>query len=93
MTATYSEQEIDRLARKRARMQFGWLSHAAVYVLVNLALAAAAYASGRHWRPFPLLGWGLGLALHGMAVWLAMPGNRWFEQRVQRERQRLLRGR
>ena len=82
-------QQIDRLARRRADAKLGWYIHAAVYVLVNLGLATAAVANGRDWFAYPLLGWGLGLAIHGAAVWLLAPGAQWREQLVERERQAL----
>lgn len=60
----------ERLARRRAGAKMGWLIHALVYVCVNAGLALIAWSSGRGWAIYPLLGWGLGLAIHGLAVWL-----------------------
>ena len=68
-TALTAEQ-IDALASKRAGAKMGWYMHAAVYLLVNLGLAALALSSGRDWHAYPLLGWGLGLAIHGACYWL-----------------------
>ena len=39
----------------------------------------------------PLLGWGLGLALHGISVWLLGAGGNLRERMVQTERERLQR--
>ncbi|GKS88599.1 2TM domain-containing protein [Acidovorax sp. SUPP2539] len=78
--------DLDRLARKRAGAKMGWLLHACVYLCVNLALAALAAYQGRHWAVFPALGWGLGLAIHGAAVWLALPGGRLHARLLERER-------
>ena len=89
-TALTAEQ-IDGLARKRAGAKMGWYAHATVYVLVNLGLAALAAANGRHWYAYPLLGWGLGLAIHGAAVWLAGPGAHLRQSLVERERAALMR--
>lgn len=80
---------IDVLARRRAKAKLGWLSHAAIYAIVNLALIAMSVAQGRHWAVFPLLGWGLGLFFHGLGVWVFAPGNALMERMVQRERERL----
>ena len=90
---TMSPEEIDRLARKRAGAKLGWYFHAAVYVIVNLfVFAMSQYAFGnRAWSVFPLLGWGLGLALHGVSVWLIGAGGALRERMVQRERDRLQR--
>ena len=80
---------IERLARKRAGAKLGWYLHASVYILVNLLLATLSAASGRHWAVFPALGWGLGLALHGLAVFWMQPGSTGMERLVALERARL----
>jgi len=84
-----ADTEMERLARKRAAMRMGWLIHATVFVCVNLLLAGLSLLSGRHWAIFPFFGWGLGLAIHGVVVWLAMPGGGLMDRLVQQERARL----
>lgn len=86
-----TEQQIDRLARKRAGAKMGWYIHALVYASVNLGLALLAWQGGRDWHVYPLLGWGLGLALHGAAVWLLGPGAGLRENLIARERAALTR--
>jgi 2TM domain len=89
-----SEDEIERIARKRAGAKLGWYIHAAVYVVVNLALfAASQYGFGqRPWSVIPVLGWGLGLALHGISVFMLGTDSAFRERLVRRERERLQRG-
>lgn len=88
-----SPEEIDRLARRRAGAKLGWYVHATVYVLVNLLLfAMSRYGFGhRNWTPAPALGWGLGLMLHGFAVFVLGNGSGLREKLVQQERERLQR--
>jgi hypothetical protein len=95
MNSPLSPDEIDRLARKRAGAKLGWYSHAALYVLVNLFLfAISEYGFGtRRWSVFPLAGWGLGLALHGISVFVLGPASGLRERMVQKERERLQRER
>lgn len=81
--------DIERLARKRAALRLGWTIHALVFVTVNILLAGLAALSGRHWAIFPALGWGLGLLIHGVVVFLVMPGSGFYERLVQQERTRL----
>lgn len=92
-TVPMTPEEIDRLARKRAGAKLGWYAHATVYVAVNLFLfAMSEYGFGnRAWSIKPLLGWGLGLALHGASVWLLGAGGNLRERMVQSERERLQR--
>ncbi|APE48269.1 hypothetical protein BO996_10590 [Delftia sp. HK171] len=88
-SARHDDDALERMARRRAGAKMGWMIHASVYVLVNLGLAALSLSQGRHWAIFPALGWGLGLAIHGAVVWLALPGNGWHGRMVERERQAL----
>lgn len=81
----------ERLARRRAGAKLGWLIHASVYVLVNLVLVALSAASGRGWAVFPLLGWGLGLAVHGAVVFLTTGGAGIYDRMVRAERERMAR--
>jgi hypothetical protein len=86
-----SDDDIERIARKRAGAKLGWYVHAAVYVAVNLLLFAISFEGfgQRPWSVYPAMGWGLGLALHGVAVFLLGAGSDLRERLVQRERDRL----
>lgn len=81
--------ELERLARKRAGAKMGWYIHASVYIIVNLLLAALSAMSDRHWAVFPAFGWGIGLAVHGVVVFLVTGGGGLHERLVQQERERL----
>lgn len=76
-----------RRARRKVRLLRGWQIHALVYVCV-IALLWLIYATTGHARfPWPLpatLGWGLGLAIHGLVVWLATSrrGRDWEERKI-----------
>ena len=85
------ERDLDRLARRRAGARMGWYAHAIVYLVVNAALAVLSLSAGRHWAVFPALGWGLGLLLHGLAVWLALGGGGLQQRLIDQERARLAR--
>ena len=88
-----SSEELERLAHKRAGAKLGWYVHAAVYVLVNLSLFAAAYFGlrSRPWNPYATVGWGLGLALHAISVFLLGAGGGFRDRLVRQERERLKR--
>jgi 2TM domain len=85
--------EIDRLARKRAGAKLGWYVHALVYLVVNAAMFAASFYGLRQrpWTIYPALGWGLGLTLHGIAVFVLGSGSALRERMFQKERERLQR--
>ena len=69
-------EDLKKLARRRAGAKIGVMVHATVYVLVNAALALIQYRVSPDvaWNLFPLAGWGLGLALHAAAVFFAGAG-------------------
>lgn len=62
-----------------------------MYVLVNLVVfSMSQYAFGnRPWSPWPQMGWGLGLVLHGISVFVLGQGGTLRERMVQRERERI----
>lgn len=75
-------------ARRRARSLRGFYTHLMVYMLVNAALVVMNLVTspGRWWFGWATIGWGIGLAAHGLSVlvfrgWL---GADW-EQRKIRE--------
>ena len=95
MNTPLSTEAIERLARRRAGAKLGWYVHAVVYALVNLAVfALSSHAFGlRPWSVFPLLGWGVGLVLHGISVFVLGSGSGLRERMIQQERERLQRER
>ena len=95
MPTPLSPDAIEQLARRRAGAKLGWYIHAVVFLLVNAAIfAMSRYGFGsRPWSVYPLLGWGLGLALHGISVFVLGTGGGLRERMVQKERKRLQRER
>lgn len=89
-----TEDDLDRLARRRAGAKLGWFVHAIIYVLVNLFLFYLATTKGTsRWNIYPAMGWGLGLVMHGVGVFVLGPGCALRENMVRRERERLERER
>lgn len=83
---------IERRARRRVGMKIGFATHALVYVLVNFGLFVVNNATGDfRWNVFPLMGWGLGLAIHGLVVAASLMGDGLRERMLQSEIDRLRR--
>ena len=81
--------ELHKLARKRVAMKMGFAIHLLVYVLVNAGLVVLSLSRGGSWHWGPLLGWGLGLAIHGLVTLLNLRGQGLRDTLVAAEVQRL----
>lgn len=69
MTHKVLEDDVRRAARRAAGRKLGFYVHAAAYVGVNLLLVVIAALTGRPAvAAFPLLGWCIGLAMHGLVA-------------------------
>lgn len=82
-----NDVELMRLARRRVAMKRGFLIHLAVYVAVNalLMLLNVVRSPGVAWSAWPLAGWGIGLAVHGVVTWLFLPGSGHAQRMLDRE--------
>jgi len=84
------DDSLERRARRRVGMKMGFYIHAFVFVVVNLGLFAINdYTGGARWAVFPLLGWGLGLAIHGIVTFVSLQGEGWRQRMLQSEMDRL----
>jgi hypothetical protein len=79
-----------RRARARVEARLGFYRHAAIYVLVNLFLAILNLMRSPEelWFQWPLLGWGIGLAFHGISVFAYRWNSARKEEMIQREMER-----
>lgn len=72
---TNDEQRL-QLAQRRVKRKMGFYVHLLVFVLVNAGLwAINTYHGGTRWHGWPLAGWGLGLAIHGLVTFLSLNGD------------------
>jgi hypothetical protein len=67
---TETDTSLRRRAERRVNARLGFRYHAMAFVLVNggLALLNLMTAPRVLWFLWPLFGWGIGLAAHGLAV-------------------------
>jgi len=68
--AALSEDEIVRRAHRRLARLKAFYGHLTVYVVVNIMLHAINLFGGgrRYWAIWPLLGWGIAIALQAAAT-------------------------
>jgi hypothetical protein len=88
------DRDLRRIAKRRVDLKMGFYGHLLVYVCVNAGLFALNHlVGGFRWSVFPLLGWGLGLAIHGLVVAVQLMGGsdlreRMLQQEIERLKQR-----
>lgn len=79
-------------ARERVAALKGFYTHLAVFILVNAGLLSINLLAtpGNWWFHWPLLGWGIGLAAHALAVYGAVGrwGREWEERMIREEMER-----
>ena len=65
-----NDQEVYASALCHAAARIGFYIHLLIYGLVTLLLFGIAimHSPSTYWVEFPLLGWGLGLLMHGFIV-------------------------
>ena len=86
----FHDDSIEARARRRVGMKIGLAIHALVYVLVNGGLYVLnSVVGGAHWSHFPLLGWGLGLAIHAIVVATSLTTHGLRTSMVEREMARI----
>ncbi len=84
---TSERKDIEELARLRQNAWRGFVAHLIPYLCVNTLLVLLNFLTTRFpWALFPILGWGIGLFSHLLAV--AMPNRERLERQLQRERDR-----
>ena len=92
MSTENAADGIEIRARRRVGIKLGFYTHATVFVLVNLGLFAVnTLTGGARWSHFPLWGWGLGLAIHGIVTFISLRGEGLRERMLQDEIARLKR--
>ena len=92
-TTSPADAALMKRARQRVAMKMGFLTHLAVFTVVNLGLwvqgMVVGNTSGSRWT---LFGWGLGLAIHGLVTALKLYGERFGQQMLKAEVARLRQG-
>ncbi|NGY38345.1 2TM domain-containing protein [Flavobacterium sp. XN-5] len=86
MKDKYQNEERYFKAKKRVEEIKGFYGNLIAYIIVNIGLLALnLVTSPNHlWFFWPLMGWGIGVVIHGMIVFNYMPFLRkdWEEQKI-----------
>jgi hypothetical protein len=87
------EHEKAAKAAKQVEALTGFYIHLVVFVLVNVALFVVNRLTtpAVWWAVWPLLGWGVGVVAHGLAVFGSMPNfiKRWQLRKIKQLKDRM----
>ena len=95
MSAAMTEKEIYEEAKKRVEEKKGFFIHLAVYVCVNIFLVIIWAVTSIHdpfrypWFLWPLGGWGIGLLMHFLGVFVFSSKTDWERRELDKEIARL----
>jgi len=90
MSTQMTDDEIRTIAMLRVRAKLGFFTHLIVYVIVNSLLVSiwAIFTRGiLFWPAFAMAGWGIGLLLHGLKVFVSYGD--WERNEIEKEVRRL----
>ena len=71
-------------AKERVEALRGFYIHLTVFVIVNLGLFSINMITSPEtlWFIWPLMGWGIAIALHALRVFVERPGSSWEEKKI-----------
>lgn len=84
------DNEVEALATKRVQNRTSFVTHLAMYVVMNAGFVAIWFLTGRGypWFVWPLLGWGIGILAHAITL-VVGPGSAAERRAIDREVRRL----
>ncbi len=88
MKADRDSLSLEARAQRRVRRKMGFFIHAFVFLAVNLGLFVLSQLGG-HPRHVPVMGWALGLAIHGIVTLVSLQGEGLRRRMLDREMQAL----
>ena len=93
MNEKMTESQIYEMARKRVKDKKDFYVHLMVYVVVNALLVmiwgVTMQWSGYPWFIWPMMGWGIGLIFHGLAVFFFDRETNWERAEIEKEAEKL----
>lgn len=84
------ENDLEAIAKRRVQARMGFVIHLLMYLSLNTGLAIIWFVTGRGypWFLWPLIGWGIGIVAHALALLIGPDTPR--EQRaIEKELRRL----
>jgi hypothetical protein len=86
---TPEQREYDR-AKCRVEEKLGFVMHLVAYIVINAFLVVLNHATspGYFWAKWSMLGWGIGLVLHGVGVFIVGDNSRLKQRLIESELRR-----
>ena len=82
-----NDQEAYERAKARVEARIGFIIHLAVYIAVNSLLIIINFSTSPEylWFKWPLIGWGIGLFFHALAVFSLTGGSKIKQGMIEKE--------
>ena len=82
-----------REAERKAAAKLSFLLHLSIFCVVNILLIIINMTTSPqyYWFKWPLLGWGIGLCMHGLGVFIFTGGAGLKERMIQKELEKMRR--
>lgn len=84
------EDKVYERAKERVEEKISFLTHLAVYVVLNAFLFFLDYREDKviNWAYWPLFGWGIGLVMHGLNTFVFGEGTALKDRMIVKEMER-----
>lgn len=81
-----TDYKIYQKARKKVREKRKFFSHLGTWGIMSIFfILLNIFSSNVFWAIFPILGWGIGVALHGFSVFGKTFGEEWEQRQLEKE--------
>lgn len=86
------DYDIYKKAKKRVKDKRRFYTHVITWAIMSVFFILLNMATTNYpWSIFPILGWGIGLAFHGIKVFSTVYGDDWEEREIEKEMEKLRR--
>jgi hypothetical protein len=84
------DDKVYERAKERVEEKISFLTHLAVYIVLNAFLFFLDYREGKtiDWAYWPLFGWGIGLVMHGLNTFVFGEGTSLKDRMIMKEMER-----
>ncbi len=77
------DKNLYKIAKKRVYAKKGLKIHVIVYLLISILLYVICIGNNQNWWIYPVIGWGIGVAIHAFSVFSSLNIKNKIEKEIQ----------